>query len=144
MPATEGSCDHEVRILPVASELHRARRFAEAAGERFGLDPRERHDFQLATSEAVANAIEHGRPCSDGTIHLWVSVRPQRLTLGVRDGGRFVPKAAASAPLSYRGRGFQMMAALVDVVALSRVDGHTHVEVSKHRRLSLLRNHEAA
>jgi anti-sigma regulatory factor (Ser/Thr protein kinase) len=127
----------------VPSELHRARSFADAAAERFGLDARERHAFKLAASEAVANAIEHGRPCSDGTIHLWVSERPRRLTLGVRDAGRFVPKPAAGDPLRGRGRGFTMMGALVDVVALSRVDGHTQVELSKHRRLSLLHNREA-
>jgi anti-sigma regulatory factor (Ser/Thr protein kinase) len=133
----------ELRLLPVATELHRARRFADAAAERFGLDARERHDFQLATSEAVANAIEHGLPCSDGRIHLWVAQRPRRLTLGVRDAGRFIPKPVAGDPLRGRGRGFVMMGALVDVVALSRVEGHTHVELSKHRRLSVLRNHDA-
>ena len=62
----------ELRLRPRASELSRARAFASAAAERFGLDARERHDFKLATNEAVANAIEHGRACSDGTIHLWV------------------------------------------------------------------------
>jgi anti-sigma regulatory factor (Ser/Thr protein kinase) len=132
----------ELRLPPLASELHRVRRFAGAAAERFGLEGRERHDFELAASEAVANAIEHGRPCSDGTIHLWVSERPRRLTLGVRDAGRFIPKGTTGDPLRGRGRGFAMMGALVDVVALSRVDGHTHVELSKHQRLALVRNHE--
>jgi anti-sigma regulatory factor (Ser/Thr protein kinase) len=134
---------HELRVLPEASELQRVRSFADEAAERFGLNSRERQDFKLATSEAVANAMEHGHPCSDGTIHLWVSERPRRLTLGVRDAGRFVPKPATADPLRDRGRGFVMMDGLVDVVALSRVDGHTHVELSKHRRLTLLRNHDA-
>jgi anti-sigma regulatory factor (Ser/Thr protein kinase) len=134
--------NHELRVQPRASELGRARDFADAAAVRFGLGDRERHDFKLATSEAVANAIEHGRACSDGTIHLWVTERPRRLTLGVRDAGRFVPKATEPDPLSDRGRGFVMMSGLVDAVALSRVDGHTHVELSKHRRLSLLRNRD--
>jgi anti-sigma regulatory factor (Ser/Thr protein kinase) len=128
----------ELRLLPMAAELSRARDFADAAAQRFGLDARERYAFKLATSEGFANAIEHGRACSDGTIHLWVSERPSRLTLGIRDAGRFVPKPAESDPLSDRGRGFVLMSALVDVLALSRVDGHTHLELSKHRRLSLL------
>jgi anti-sigma regulatory factor (Ser/Thr protein kinase) len=131
---------HELHVLPRASELPRARGFADAAAERFGLSPRERFDFKLAASEAVANAIEHGRACSDGTIHLWITERPRRLTFGVRDAGRFVPKPATNNPLIDRGRGFMMMSGLVDAVALSRVDGHTHVELSKHRRLSLLHN----
>jgi anti-sigma regulatory factor (Ser/Thr protein kinase) len=142
-PALRSGSDRELHVLPVPSELARARSFADAAARRFGLDERERYDFKLAASEAVSNAMEHGRPCSDGTIHLWVSDRPRRLTLGVRDAGRFVPKPAAADPLRDRGRGFVMMSGLVDVVALSRVDGHTHLELSKHRRLSLLRNREA-
>ena len=140
--ATHADSPYELRVRPAASELARAREFADAAAVRFGMDDRERHDFKLATSEAVANAIEHGRACSDGTIHLWVTERPRRLTLGVRDAGRFVPKAAEPDPLCDRGRGFTMMSGLVDAVALSRVDGHTHVELSKHRRLSLLRNRD--
>ena len=132
----------ELRLRPVLSELQRARRFAGAAAERFGLDPREQHDFQLATSEAVANAIEHGRPCSDGTIHMWVTERPRRLTLGVRDSGRFLPNPVPGDPLRSRGRGFVMMGELVDVVALSRVGEHTQVELSKHRRLTVLCNHD--
>jgi anti-sigma regulatory factor (Ser/Thr protein kinase) len=134
----------ELRLRPVPSELQRARRFAAEAAGRFGLDESERHDFELATSEAVANAIEHGRACSDGTIHLWVSERPRRLTIGVRDAGTFTPKPAEDDPLRDRGRGFETMSGLVDVVALSRVDGHTHIELSKHRRLSLLYNHDSA
>jgi anti-sigma regulatory factor (Ser/Thr protein kinase) len=140
--ATHADSAYELRLRPAASELSRARDFADAAALRFGLTDGERYDFTLATSEAVANAIEHGRACSDGTIHLWVTERPRRLTLGVRDAGRFVPKAAEPDPLCDRGRGFTMMSGLVDAVALSRVDGHTHVELSKHRRLSLLRNRD--
>jgi serine/threonine-protein kinase RsbW len=135
--------DRELRLRPVPSELHHARRFAADAATRFGLDERERYDFQLATSEAVANAIEHGSACSDGTIHLRVSERPRRLTLGVRDAGIFVPKPAEDDPLRDRGRGLLLMSDLVDVVALSRVDGHTQVELSKHRRLTMVRNHGA-
>jgi anti-sigma regulatory factor (Ser/Thr protein kinase) len=134
--------DRELRLRPLASELGRARMFAGDAAARFGLDDRECHGFALATSEAVANAIEHGRACSDGTIHVWVSERPRRLTLGVRDAGTFVPKPADEDPLRDRGRGFVTMSGLVDVVALSRVDGHTHVELSKHRRLALLCNRD--
>ncbi len=140
--ATQTDSPYELRVRPAASELSRARAFADAAAVRFGMNDRERYEFTLATSEAVANAIEHGRACSDGTIHLWVTERPRRLTLGVRDAGRFVPKAAEPDPLCDRGRGFTMMSGLVDAVALSRVDGHTHVELSKHRRLSLLRNRD--
>jgi anti-sigma regulatory factor (Ser/Thr protein kinase) len=134
--------ERELHVLPDASELQRARTFADAAAERFGLGARERYDFKLAANEAVANAIEHGRACSDGTIHISISERPRGLTLCVRDAGAFVPAVVETDATRDRGRGFNMMSDLVDVLALSRVEGHTQVELTKHRRLSLLRNHE--
>lgn len=123
----------ELRVTPDACELSEARRFARAAAERFGLDATGRHDFALAASEAVANAIEHGSPCWDGTIHTWVCERADTLTFGVRDAGRFEMRPPPSDLLSERGRGLVMMSALVDEVALRRARGHTHLELLKHR-----------
>jgi anti-sigma regulatory factor (Ser/Thr protein kinase) len=132
----------ELRLRSDASQLALARDFADAAAERFGFDEVDRYQFKLAVSEAVANAIEHGRACSDGTIHVWVAERPRRLTLGVRNAGSFMPSLATNDSLHERGRGIAMMSGLVDVLALSRVDGHTQVELSKHRRLALVSNHD--
>jgi anti-sigma regulatory factor (Ser/Thr protein kinase) len=126
----------ELRIAPEAGELSRARAFASAAAERFGLDESDRHDFTLAASEAVANAIEHGRPCGDGTIHVWVSLGACTLTLGVRDAGRFVADPPSNDPLRTRGRGLMMMSGLVDELALRRVEQYTQVELSKRRRFA--------
>ena len=124
---------HGVRLRQDPAELGRARAFAEAAGERFGLDRVARDDFKLATSEAVANAIEHGGPCADGAIHLWTVEREATLTLGVRNGGEFVFKPPASDPLAERGRGLAVMTGLVDAVALSRIGDDIQVELSKGR-----------
>jgi anti-sigma regulatory factor (Ser/Thr protein kinase) len=123
----------ELRVSPDACELASARRFARAAAERFGLDEAGRNDFMLAASEAVANAIEHGRPCWDGTIHTWVCERADTLTFGVRDAGSFDMSPPPRDPLSERGRGLVLMSALVDEVALRRARGHTHLELLKHR-----------
>jgi anti-sigma B factor antagonist len=123
----------ELHLAPVASELARARGFAAAAGRRFGLDPRQRHEFTLASSEAVANAIEHGSPCRDHTIQMWVSERPDSLTVGVRDAGEFVLRPLPPGPLPERGRGLPLMSRLVDEVAVNRVNGHTEVELTVHR-----------
>src|SRR5947208_3480632 len=79
----------DLHAAPQASELARVRGFAAAAARRFGLDPRQRYDFTVAANEAAANAIQHGRPCSDETIHVWVTDGNGRLTLGVRDAGIF-------------------------------------------------------
>src|SRR4051812_47819482 len=123
----------ELRVAPKASELARVRGFAAAAALRFGLDPRQRYDFTVAANEAAANAIRHGRPCDDETIHVWVAEDDGRLTLGVRDAGIFEPGPLSDDPLRDSGRGLQLMSDLMDGIALSRNDGHTHVELSMQR-----------
>jgi anti-sigma regulatory factor (Ser/Thr protein kinase) len=116
-----------------SSELVRAREFADAAATRFGLARQDCEDFRLAASEAVANAIDHGRPCRDGAIHLWTIEGKGTLTLGVRNGGEFFLGEAATDPMAERGRGLTMIARLVDAVALSRVDGDVQLELLKER-----------
>jgi anti-sigma regulatory factor (Ser/Thr protein kinase) len=125
----------ELRLSPDPCELVTARRFARAAAERFGLDAPGSRDFVLAANEAVANAMEHGRPCWDGTIHTWVCERADTLTFGVRDAGNFEVKPLPGELLSERGRGLVLMSALVDEVALRRARGHTHLELLKQRAL---------
>ncbi len=122
-----------LHVAPKPSELARVRGFADAAALRFGLDPRQRYDFTVAANEAAANAIRHGRPCDDETIHIWVTEDDDTLTLGVRDAGVFEPAPLSEDPLRDNGRGLELMSTLVDGVALSRIDGHTHVELSIER-----------
>jgi anti-sigma B factor antagonist len=123
----------ELRLEPHAAELARARGFAAAAARRFGLDPRRRYDFALAASEAVANAIEHGGSCRDGGIELWITERSDALTVGVRDGGRFVLDPLPPDPLPERGRGLRLMSRLVDEISIERNNAHTEVTLSLRR-----------
>jgi anti-sigma B factor antagonist len=123
----------ELRVAPDAAELARVRAFAAAAARRCGLPPNERHDLALAASEAAANAIEHGRPCDDNTIQLWLSERQDALAIGVRDAGTFHLKPLPNDPLRERGRGLELMSALVDEVVLRRRNGHTEIELTKYR-----------
>ena len=123
----------ELRLRPRASELARARGFAAAAARRFGLDPGRRYDLALATSEAVANAIEHGRPCRDGTIEMWITEQPDTISVLVRDAGRFELGPLPPEPLPERGRGLRLMSRLVDEIAIRCPPGHTEVELSMRR-----------
>jgi anti-sigma B factor antagonist len=123
----------ELHVAPKPSELARVRGFADAAALRFGLDPRERYDFTVAANEAVANAIRHGQPCDDDTIHVWVTEQEGALTLGVQDAGVFAPDPVPTDPLPESGRGLMLMSQLVDAVALTRTDGHTNVQLSMQR-----------
>jgi anti-sigma regulatory factor (Ser/Thr protein kinase) len=122
-----------LRLRHDPAELPRARAFAEDAAARFGLDRTGREDFKLATSEAVANAIEHGLPCEDGAIHLWTAERETTLTFGVRNGGEFVFRPPATDPFAERGRGLTVMTGLVDGVALSRIGRDIQIELTKER-----------
>jgi anti-sigma regulatory factor (Ser/Thr protein kinase) len=122
-----------MRLRPDPAELALARKFAAAAGSRFGLGDAQRYDFTMATSEAVANALEHGLPCWDGTIHLWTREEGETLVLAIRNAGEFVFKPPPLDPLAERGRGLTMMSKLVDEVALRRVGDHVVVELLMRR-----------
>jgi anti-sigma regulatory factor (Ser/Thr protein kinase) len=122
-----------LRLQPDPAELARARQFAVAAASRFGLDRAACDDFKVAASEAVANAIEHGLPCADGTIHVWADESEETLTLAVRNRGEFIFKPPPVDPLADRGRGLTVMAGLVDRVALIRIADQIQIELSKER-----------
>jgi anti-sigma regulatory factor (Ser/Thr protein kinase) len=132
-PAPRAGVRDFLRLRPDPAELPRARAFADAAAGMFGLDSRGRHDFKLAASEAVANALEHGYPCWDGTIHLWTMEDEDGLVLGVRNAGEFIFRPPPSDPLAERGRGLILISQLVDMVALTRVGDHVVVELLKRR-----------
>ncbi|MEA2451276.1 MAG: Histidine kinaselike ATPase domain [Thermoleophilaceae bacterium] len=127
--ADHGTAHMGLRLWPVPSELARARAFAGAAGRRFGLGEQERRDFELAASEAVANAIEHGEPCFDGAIHIWTTETDNVLGFGVRNAGEFVVRSLSDDPLAERGRGLFLMSSLVHSVALSQSTDHVVVEL---------------
>lgn len=122
-----------MRLRPEASQLALARGFAVAAARRVGLDPRQQYSIAVAAHEAVANAIEHGRPGSDGSIELWVSEGPASLTVGVRDSGDFALKPLPPDPLHERGRGLRMMSQMVDHMSVQREDAQTVVRLSIER-----------
>ena len=108
--------------LPLRAEptaLRTARGFADAAAADLGLDEDARFRFTLAANEAVANAIEHGAPRADGTVLLCISSDEDSLCFEVHDCGGFGVDWSEPDPLSERGRGLPLMAALVDHVDLT-------------------------
>jgi anti-sigma regulatory factor (Ser/Thr protein kinase) len=129
----EPSVTGELRLDAQASELAGARRYAADAATAFGLDSVDAYDFAYAVNEAVTNAIRHGSPDGNGQIMLSIHATSGRLVCCVRDFGAF---AASAWPMEARiegGRGFALMAELVDDVKL-RIDRHgTTVTLSKAR-----------
>jgi anti-sigma regulatory factor (Ser/Thr protein kinase) len=126
----------ELRLPAERSRLGEARRYAERAAADFGLDAQDGFGFVFAVNEAVTNAIRHGAPDARGRLCLSVAVDAERLTFAVRDWGTFALPAPNVAPHPGRGRGFALMASLVDEVELSVAPGCTIVRLSKVRSLT--------
>jgi serine/threonine-protein kinase RsbW len=124
----------ELRLPAEASELHRAREYADRAATTFGFGEDERFDVVFAVNEAVTNAIRHGTADEAGTIGLRIAADGDRMTLEVCDRGPFVPPGADDEPMSDHGRGFALMTKLMDDVEVRvRPDGTT-VRLGKCRR----------
>ncbi|MGO9321158.1 MAG: ATP-binding protein [Solirubrobacteraceae bacterium] len=123
----------ELRLPAVPSELGLAREYAHRAAAAFGFDAERCYEVAFAVNEAVTNAIRHGRPDEHGHIHLSAVSDGDRLTLAVRDYGTFVASAVGATTSPEGGRGFALMAGLMDTVQLCVSPGSTTVRLSKAR-----------
>ncbi len=80
-----------------------------------GIDYDQAQDVLVAAGEAVTNAIEHGyRDLDGGTITLQATSDVDLLRLTITDTGSWKPKQAGGN--SHRGRGIQIMRALMEEV----------------------------
>ena len=120
-----------LRLPARPSQLPAARQYADRAAVAFGLDAKGRYQFVYAVNEAVTNAIRHGAPDRYGLIELSIAVDSKGLTFSVRDYGTFVAEIPQPAAGAEHGRGFALMASLVDEVQLSIGAGRTAVRLSK-------------
>jgi anti-sigma regulatory factor (Ser/Thr protein kinase) len=125
--------EQETWVAADPTELAQARRLADEAGAKYGLQSDDRFAFTFAVNEAVSNAIEHGTPSPDGTIHVRFTEERDALVCCVRDYGRFRPKPALPEELGTRGRGLAFMASMVDRIDLCRGSTGTLVRLSKRR-----------
>jgi serine/threonine-protein kinase RsbW len=117
--AANPTIDRVLRLEATPTSVRAARHLAEEVATAYGFCDQDSYDFKLAASEAVANAIEHGRPCHDGRIGIRVHEdRPGYLTLCVCDCGSFVPPRMDPAELPERGRGIAVISVLMDEVEL--------------------------
>jgi anti-sigma regulatory factor (Ser/Thr protein kinase) len=123
----------DLRLPAQPAKLRLAREYAHQAAAAFGLDSDRCYEFAFAVNEAVTNAIRHGRPDAHGDIHLSVSGHGDRLTFAVRDYGTFSGYAPIGVLGADRGRGFVLMARVMDAVQLCVGSGNTTVRLSKAR-----------
>jgi serine/threonine-protein kinase RsbW len=92
----------------------------------------ERHDLLLATSEAVANVVDHAYPADHDGAEVTVLAELQhrseddtsRVVITVTDAGCWRPISAES---DGRGRGLQMMRACTDELRIDTTTAGTQV-----------------
>ncbi len=97
-----------------------------------GIDPDQAQDVLVAAGEAVTNAIEHGyRHTAGGTITLHATSEVDLLHLTITDTGSWKPKQSG---YTHRGRGIQIMRALMEDVSIVPQDTGTTVRLSTRIR----------
>ena len=110
-----------------------ARSIVREAAAEAGLEGDLVWDLMLASTEAVSNAIQHGKPWPNDCVLFATEPCPRGLRVEVCDLGSF-DSALEPAPLeATSGRGMQIIAALVDRFEVRNGDGHTLVGFEKHR-----------
>jgi anti-sigma regulatory factor (Ser/Thr protein kinase) len=99
-----------IEIRPDAAELARMREFVRAHAVRYGLDDSVRFQAQLVATEAVTNAIRHGRGEDDCDRPIAISCHADEegFTIEVGDRGRFHHRAP-SKPEDTGGRGLGLI-----------------------------------
>jgi anti-sigma regulatory factor (Ser/Thr protein kinase) len=101
----------------------------EAAGEQ-GLDDGAIWDLMLATTEAVSNAVLHGRGCDEtGEIRLRIQTSEEGRFIEICDCGRFTRRVVSEH--SVGGRGIPIMSAVTDDFQLMPETGGTRVRFGK-------------
>jgi serine phosphatase RsbU (regulator of sigma subunit)/anti-sigma regulatory factor (Ser/Thr protein kinase) len=95
-----------------------------------GLSEDERHDAVLSVSEACNNAIEHAYRGGSGSIHLLLEHHADALEITIEDHGSW----RAPSPSPERGRGIQIMRAVMHDTRIEHAPGGTRVTLT--RRLS--------
>ena len=120
--------------LPAAPEgAPQARAIVRDAASELALDGDTTYELMLATTEAFANAVEHGEPCDCGRILLRVESRDRAIGVEVCDcGGRFASNGALSRkPGDEGGRGIGIITAVMDTLEVLPDPGATRVRFEK-------------
>jgi anti-sigma regulatory factor (Ser/Thr protein kinase) len=131
MPSAPSPLDLDLRVAATPSELVRVREHVGDCASALGLDGDGRRDLVLAANEAVTNAIRHGTPDEEGTIRVRIGAEDGFVTFAVSDCGPFACDVADRDPLPENGRGFMLIARLVDEVQLSIGRRHTTLRLLK-------------
>jgi anti-sigma regulatory factor (Ser/Thr protein kinase)/ketosteroid isomerase-like protein len=111
------------------SELGNVRGVLRAEASGAGLDAVGVNDLLVAVTEAVTNAIAHGKPHADGTIRLRWGRERDVLAVCVEDRGHF--RGSSGGDREEHGRGIAVMRLLVDDLSIEAAAGSTVVRLAK-------------
>jgi serine/threonine-protein kinase RsbW len=122
-----------IELAPDLTRLAIARRFVRTT--LADIDPDVSADLQLATSELVTNAIEHGAG-DPITITITITRGDRRATVAVRSSGRSPDVGPPSTwnvapPDAITGRGLGIVRALADHVAVRRSADDLEISVTR-------------
>jgi len=118
--------------LPAApASAPEARAIVRAAASELRLDGSTTWDLMLATTEAVANAVEHGKPCDPRGIYLGVEAHDGTIGIEVRDCGCFPMEPVTRKPHEQGGRGMPIIATIMDTLEVAPSSGATRVRFEK-------------
>jgi len=109
-----------------------ARSIVREAAADVGLDRARTWDLMVATSEAVANAVQHGKAWPNHCILLTTEPCSRGLRVEVTDCGSF-DSTLEPAPLEATcGRGIPIIAAVVDRLEVKNGNGRTLVRFERY------------
>jgi serine/threonine-protein kinase RsbW len=118
--------------LPAApASAPEARAIVRDAASELRLDGSTTWDLMLATTEAFANAVEHGKPCDPRGIYLGVETRDGTIGIEVRDCGCFPLEPRSSKPDLQGGRGMPIIATIMDKLEVTPSSDITRVRFEK-------------
>ena len=118
--------------LPAApASAPEARAIVRDAASELRLDGSTTWELMLATTEAVANAVEHGKPCDPRGIYLCLETRDGAIGIEVRDCGCFPPEARPKKPDQQGGRGMPIIATIMDTLEVAPSRDTTRVRFEK-------------
>jgi serine/threonine-protein kinase RsbW len=110
-----------------------ARAIARDAATQAGLSGEATWDLMLATTEAVANAVQHGKAWPNDCILMTTEPVADGVRVEVTDCGTFDNNLEPTPLDSTYGRGIPIIAAIVDRLEVKNGDGHTRVRFEKHK-----------
>ena len=125
------------RWLPATpASAQTARSIVREAAAEAGLEGEPAWDLMLASTEAVTNAVRHGKPWPNDCLLFAVELVPRGLRVEVCDLGTFDSSLEPASLEATSGRGMQIIAALVDRLEVRNGTGPTIVRFEKHKGLA--------